>query len=92
MIDGFQAVSAGLQSTGAFRKLVLPCQRVADDGLQIVKTRLPFERRADAVAGATMCAGSPGRRPVNSTLKSTPETRFTYRSPTAPKSHGRTHN
>jgi len=51
VIEDFQADSAGLQSTSTFRKLALPCQRVADDGFQIVKTRLPFERRADAVAG-----------------------------------------
>jgi hypothetical protein len=37
-------------SPGAFQKLALPCQRVADDGLQIVKVRLPSERDADAVA------------------------------------------
>ena len=44
-------------SAGAFRKRALPCQRVGDDGLQIVKARLPSERGTDSVAGA-ICAGS----------------------------------
>jgi hypothetical protein len=35
----------------AFRKLALPCQRVGDDGLQIVKARLPSERGTDSVTG-----------------------------------------
>ena len=37
--------------SGAFRKLALPYQRVTDDGLQIVKMRLPFKRVAGGVAG-----------------------------------------
>ena len=42
--------------SGAFRKLALPYQRVTDDGLRIVKMRLPFKRVAGAVAGVP-CAG-----------------------------------
>ena len=42
--------------SGAFRKLALPYQRVTDDGLRIVKMRLPFKRVAGAVAGIP-CAG-----------------------------------
>ena len=38
-------------SAGAPGKLALPRQRVRDDGLQIVKARLPSERGADLVAG-----------------------------------------
>src|SRR6516164_847247 len=41
----------GCLSAGAFRKLALPCQRVSDDGLQIVKARLPSECGTDSVAG-----------------------------------------
>jgi len=37
--------------SGAFRKLALPCQRVTDDGVQIVRMRLPFKRVMGAVAG-----------------------------------------
>jgi hypothetical protein len=38
-------------SAGAFRKLTLPCPRVGDDGLQIVKARLPSECGTNSVAG-----------------------------------------
>jgi hypothetical protein len=34
---------------GTRRELPLPCQRMGDDGFQIVKMRLPSERGADTV-------------------------------------------
>src|SRR3989442_2728083 len=40
-----------LQPLRALRKLKLPCKRVGDDGLQIMKTRLPFERGTDKIGG-----------------------------------------
>src|SRR5262245_7667965 len=46
----------GCPSSGAFRKLALPCERVDDDGLQIVKARLPYESGTDPVArGHDLC-------------------------------------
>src|SRR5262249_25081857 len=50
--SGFQAESARpAWSAGAPRKRVFPRQCVGDDGLQIVKARLPSERGTDALAG-----------------------------------------
>src|SRR5262249_25235805 len=37
------------RSTGAGQKLALPCQRVPNDGLQVVEMRLPFEQRTSTV-------------------------------------------
>src|SRR6266576_649989 len=43
----FKQKSTILQaSVGARQKLAFPCQRVAHDGFQIVKMRLPFEHSA----------------------------------------------
>src|SRR5262249_19972147 len=64
-------------STGAPQKLALPCQRVAHDGLQVVKMRLPFEQRTGMIGSRHDLCRSPARRPANATSKSTPEIRFT---------------
>jgi hypothetical protein len=51
-------------SGGTFRKLALPCQRVSDDGLQIVKARRPSERGTDPVTrGYDLCRVAP--KPAN---------------------------
>jgi hypothetical protein len=49
--EGAADQGGGRLSAGTFRKLALPCQRVSDDGLQIVKARLPSERGTDSLAG-----------------------------------------
>src|SRR5262245_41510947 len=52
------------KSAGARQKLALPCQRVANDGLQVIEMRLPFEQRAGPVGSRhDLCgvAGPPAR-------------------------------
>src|SRR6266511_5787313 len=47
------------KSADACRKLTLPGQRVAHDGLRVVEMRLPFEQRADAVRSRHDLCGIP---------------------------------
>jgi hypothetical protein len=69
-------IARPVMAVGALRKLALPCQRVGNNGLQIVKMRFPIEGGADAIAGGDELGGV-ARAAAGELDKSTPETRFT---------------
>jgi hypothetical protein len=69
-------IARPVMAVGALRKLALPCQRVGNNGLQIVKMRFPIESGADAIAGGDELGGV-ARAAAGELDKSTPETRFT---------------
>ena len=50
-------IARPVMAVGALRKLALPCQRVGNNGLQIVKMRFPIESGADAIAGGDELGG-----------------------------------
>jgi len=75
--NGLQTPAVSTEVNGARQKLALPCQRVAHDGSQVVEKRCHLSKERARSEAATICAGSPARRPANATSKSTPETRFT---------------